>query len=129
MNAPSLKPYAPETPNIADRAADSANQAIRSTQTMANAAFDRMSDGVDNARERAVPALERLASQAEAARQRSIETMQQTAAQLRERATRAQDSAVGYVRDEPMKSMLLAAAAGAVLMALFGFLSRSRRAD
>ena len=116
-------------PTVADQAADSANQAIRSTQGVANAAFDRLSDSVDQLRDRAAPAIERLASQAEAARRRSVEAMQQTAAQLRDSAHRAQDNAIGYVRDEPMKALLIAAATGAALMAILGLLSRSRRVD
>jgi ElaB/YqjD/DUF883 family membrane-anchored ribosome-binding protein len=129
MISPATKPLEADTANIADRAADSANQAIRSTQGVANAAFDRMSDGVDSARDRASPAIDRLASKAEAARQRGMEAMQNSAAQLRESAYRAQNQTVGYVRDEPLKALLIAAAAGAVLMAVVGFLSRPRRID
>ena len=40
---------------------------------------------------------------------------------------RAADSAVGYVKDEPIKAMLIAAATGALLMGLVALLSRSSR--
>jgi hypothetical protein len=36
---------------------------------------------------------------------------------------------VGYIKDEPVKAMLIAAATGAALMALVGLVSRSRSAD
>lgn len=44
----------------------------------------------------------------------------------RERAVAATDLAVGHVRDEPVKSLLIAAAAGAAAAALVGYLVRSR---
>jgi len=114
--------------NFADQAADSANSAIRSTQNVANAAFDRLSDKVDSARDQAAPLINRLSSQAETAARRSAEAVRETSAQLREKALKAQDSTVGYIRDEPVKAMLIAAATGAALMALVGLLSRSRHA-
>ena len=46
-------------------------------------------------------------------------------AQLRDQAVRASDKTVGYIKDEPMKAMLIAAAAGAALMALVALLGRS----
>ena len=53
--------------------------------------------------------------------------MRDASAQLREKATQASDTTVEYVRQEPVKAMLIAAATGAVLMALVGLLARSRR--
>jgi ElaB/YqjD/DUF883 family membrane-anchored ribosome-binding protein len=43
-----------------------------------------------------------------------------------DRAQMASDATVGYIKDEPVKSMLMAAAAGAVLMGLVGLLTRTR---
>jgi len=121
-----VKPVAPQASNFADQAADSASSAIRSTQAVANAAFDRLNDKVDSAREHAAPMINRLSSQAEAVARRSADTVRETSAQLRDRALRAQDTTVGYIRDEPVKAMLIAAATGAVLMALIGLMGRSR---
>ena len=121
-----VKPFAADAANLADRAADSATQAIRSTQGVANAAFDRLNDKVEATRDRAVPIVDRLASQADVARQRSLDALRDTAAQVRDTATRVQDTTVGYVRGEPVKALLIAAATGAALMALVGLMSRSR---
>lgn len=44
-------------------------------------------------------------------------------------AARATDSTVSYIKDEPVKAMLIAAATGAALAALMSLLSRSRRGD
>ena len=112
---------------IADRTAESATSAIRSTQGVANEAFDRLSDKVEDVRNQAGPLLNRLTTQAEMAARRSADVVRDTSAQLREKAVRASDTTVGYIRDEPIKAMLIAAATGAALMALIGLLGRSRR--
>jgi hypothetical protein len=48
---------------------------------------------------------------------------------LRDKALRASDNTVGYIKDEPVKAMLIAAATGAALMALVSLITRSHRAD
>jgi ElaB/YqjD/DUF883 family membrane-anchored ribosome-binding protein len=73
--------------------------------------------------------LNRLSNQAEATARRGVEAMRDTSAQIRERALKASDNTVGYIKDEPLKAMLIAAAAGAALMALLGLIGRSRSAD
>ncbi len=47
------------------------------------------------------------------------------AEQVRQRALQASEKAAAYARDEPMKSLLIAAAAGAVLMGLLSLMVRS----
>jgi len=123
------QPFSNEATSMADQAADSANSAIRSTQNVANAALDRLANKVENARDQAVPLINRLSSQAETAARRGVDAVRDTSAQLRERAMKASDSTVGYIKDEPVKAMLIAAATGAALMALVSLISRSRRAD
>lgn len=123
------KPLAQEASHFAEHAADTANSAIRSTQNVANTAFDRLSDKVDNARDQAAPLINRLSSQAEAAARRGAEVVKETSAQLREKALKAQDTTVGYIKDEPVKAMLIAAATGAALMALVSLASRTSRRD
>lgn len=120
-------PLGQQAAGVADHAAESATAAIRSTQNVANEAFDRLSDKVEDARSRAAPLLDRLTTQAEVAARRGVDVVRDTSAQLRERAVQASDTTVGYIRNEPVKSMLIAAATGAALMALIGLLSRSRR--
>ena len=123
------QPFANEATNMADRAADSASGAIRSTQNVANAALDRLANQVETAHDKAVPLINRLSSQAEAAARTGIDAVRDTSAQLREKAMKASDSTVGYIKDEPVKAMLIAAATGAALMALVSLMTRSHRAD
>lgn len=122
-------PTATEGSMLADRAAASVHNAIHSTQTAANAMLDRLDGRVDSAHDRAAPLLNRLSNQAEATARRGVETMRDTSAQIRERALKASDNTVGYIKDEPLKAMLIAAAAGAALMALLGLIGRSRSTD
>jgi len=119
-------PLGQQAASIADHAAESTTSAIRSTQNVANEAFDRLSDKVEDARNHAAPLLNRLTTQAETAARRSADAVRDTSAQVREKALQVSDTTVGYIRNEPVKAMLIAAATGAALMALVGLLSRSR---
>ena len=125
-NTTTPKPLGQQAAGLADHAAESATSAIRSTQNVANEAFDRLSDKVEDARSRAAPLLDRLTTQAEMAARRGADVVRDTSAQLRERAVHASDTTVGYIRNEPVKAMLIAAATGAALMALIGLLNRRR---
>lgn len=131
MNTPptTTKPFATEASSVADQAADTAYNAVRSTQSVANQAFDRLGDKIESARDQAVPLINRLSSQAEIAARRGVDAVRDTSAQVREKALKASDTTVAYIKDEPLKAVLIAAATGAALMALVGLLSRSRNAN
>ena len=77
-------------------------------------------------RSQAAPMINKVTSQAEAAARRGMEAVRDTSQQLRERALQAQDMTVAYVKDEPIKAMLIAAATGALLMGIISMLGRSR---
>lgn len=118
-----------QSTKLVDQTADKADQAIKSTQRVANGAFDSLSASVHDLREQAVPALNRATEQASALAHRSLSSVRQASQHLRDKAARASDSTVNYVRDEPVKAMLIAAATGAVLMALMSMLSHTRHHD
>jgi ElaB/YqjD/DUF883 family membrane-anchored ribosome-binding protein len=112
--------------NLADQAAQSADNAIRSTQQIANAALDQLANGVEDLHHRAAPLLNRATEQASAAAHRSMDAVRDSSHELRAKAQEAADTTVAYIKDEPVKAMLIAAATGAALMALVGLLGRSR---
>ena len=56
---------------------------------------------------------------------RGADTLRDTSRQLRDGAIRASDNTVNYIRLEPIKSVAIAAAAGAGLMTLIGLWNRS----
>lgn len=118
--------YPDQSNALADHAASSADTAIRSTQRMANNALDGLASSVQDARNEVTPMLNRASEQASALAQRGVNALRDSSQGLRDSATRASDNTVMYIKDEPLKAMLIAAATGAALMALIGMLSRSR---
>ena len=121
----SSKPF--DRPNgLADQAAQSADHAIRSTQRVANEALDSLAGSVQDMRHQAAPLLNRATEQVSALAQRSVDAVRGGSQQLRDQARHASDSTVNYIKDEPVKAVLIAAATGAVLMALVSLVSRSR---
>jgi ElaB/YqjD/DUF883 family membrane-anchored ribosome-binding protein len=112
---------------LADNAAEKAEHAIRATQRVTNDALDGLSTSVNGARDRISPAISRATEQAAAYAHRGIDAVRNGTNQVRERALHAGDVTADYIKHDPIKSVLIAAAAGAALMALVGLLSRSRR--
>jgi ElaB/YqjD/DUF883 family membrane-anchored ribosome-binding protein len=89
-------------------------------------AFDTLSTAVREMQHDAVPVLERATARAGDIAQRGIEAVRGSSRQLRDKALDASDRTVAYIKDEPVKAMLIAAATGAALMALLNLVSRSR---
>ena len=56
----------------------------------------------------------------------ALDSVRDTSRQLRDTARHASDSTVDYIRDDPVKAILIAAATGAALMALVSLVSHSR---
>jgi ElaB/YqjD/DUF883 family membrane-anchored ribosome-binding protein len=110
---------------LVDTAAQATDQAIRTTQRVANKTLDQLADTVEDVRIQADTALNRLSGDAEQLMRRGVDVVRDRSQQLREQAVRATDSTVAYVKDEPIKSLLIAAAVGAALMALITIGSRA----
>ncbi|KNZ31472.1 MAG: hypothetical protein AD742_15790 [Methylibium sp. NZG] len=111
---------------VADHAAQSADKAIKSTQRVANESLDGLASSVQDLRNQAAPLLNRVGEQAGAMAQRGVDAVLESSAQLREKALKASDNTVSYIKDEPIKAMLIAAGAGAALMAMLSLMTRSR---
>lgn len=113
--------------SLAGQAAQSADQALRSTQRAASDAMDSVAQAAQEIRDDAItPLLNRAADKAGALAMRSAKAVRDGSRQARATARQASERTVTYVRDEPVKSMLIAAATGAALLALFNLLTRSR---
>jgi ElaB/YqjD/DUF883 family membrane-anchored ribosome-binding protein len=126
-NNTGIKSAQQQAQDVGDSAANAAQGAIRSTQRAADQALDRLSGAVEDVRSKASPMLNKVTSQAEAAARRGMDAVRDTSQQLRDRAAQASDMTVAYVKDEPIKAMLIAAATGAILMGLISMLAgRSR---
>lgn len=81
---------------------------------------------IDRAANATVHAAEVAAQGAEGAAQRGVAAVRSGSQQFLDRAHTASDRTFGYIQHEPVKSMLIAAATGAALMALVGLLTRQR---
>lgn len=83
------------THSVIDHTAQTAGAAIQTTQRVANDAVESLSHSLHSVQHR-----------------------------VRDSAHHASDRTVAYIRGEPMKSMLIAAATGAALMALASVIGR-----
>ena len=113
--------------NLADQAAEKADAAIKSTQRATNDALDSLSVSVQDARQTVSPMLTRATEQASALAQRGVDAVRASSQQIRDRALLATDATAGYIKNDPIKAVLIAAATGAALMALVGLLNRPRK--
>ena len=107
------------TSKAAGEAANAARKTIHATGDLAGDTLDRASDGVAGLREEAESAIDGVATEAK-------KSARDAAEQLRGTALRASDSMVKYIRDEPVKSVLIASVAGAALVAVASLLGGSR---
>lgn len=112
---------------LADRTAAKADSAIQSTKRVTNDALDSLHHGVEGLRDTVPSAITRTAAQVEDLARRGIERAKATSANVRDQVVRTSDRTVDYIQEEPVKAMLIAAAAGAALVTAISWLSRSRR--
>lgn len=90
------------------------NQPVEKINTIG----DQASQSVDNV----IKATQRVSDMAH----RGMDSVRERSHQLRVKADRASENTVSFIRQEPVKSVLIAAATGAVLVALASLVSRSR---
>ena len=121
-----LTSFTDKSGNLIDQASRSADQAIRATQNAANGAVDSAANALQDLRQHTTPMVERASEQVSAITHRGLDSVRDTSQQLRRKVERASDSTVGYIRHEPVKSVLIAAATGAALMALINLATRPR---
>ena len=92
--------------------------ALKAAERDAHAAIDSAVDGLASAYGEAKPLMSRVSQQARGYAHDGYDAARQQALALRERGQRAVESTRGYVKDEPVKSLLIAAAVGAAVIAL-----------
>jgi ElaB/YqjD/DUF883 family membrane-anchored ribosome-binding protein len=104
----------------------SPEEAIRSAQRLTHAALESLSDGLRELADSGKPLIDHASDRASRMAQRGADAMHDGGRQLQEQARHAQDRTVDYIRHEPVRAMLIAAASGAALMALVQALSHAR---
>ena len=97
--------------HLINQSAQSAEDTVNQSQNLANSAVDGLQGAMQDMRRQAAPLLD---------------SVRDGSHQLSAKAAQASDDTVNYIKHEPVKSMLIAAATGAALMALIS-LFPSRR--
>lgn len=124
MNNP-IPTLADKAEALVDSTAQTADQAITSTQRATNERLSRLASTVEEMRTQAGPAISRIANDADELRRRGVAVVRGASSQVREGALRATDKSVAFIRDEPVKAVLIAAGIGALTMALISVISRA----
>lgn len=123
---PSVKPAPELASDLAERVAAHADDALQTTQRVAASTADSVQTGLDHLREAVPGAISRAASQAEDLARRGVDRARTAANEVRERALRAGDATVHRIQDDPVKAVLIAAAAGALTALVVQWLARPR---
>ena len=111
--------------HLTDSALQGAQSAIQATRSAADQSLDKAAHSVQGLRESAEPAIGDLAAKAQALASRSIGYCAQKHAVLRRQMDDCTAATTEYVKNQPGKSMAIAAATGAALTA--AVLLQSRR--
>jgi ElaB/YqjD/DUF883 family membrane-anchored ribosome-binding protein len=112
------------TQRFAEDAAHSTGAAIQSTRRNAEHAIDALDDKVQQLRADAGPALERATDHAAQWARRGAQQVRHGSRQLQAKASYAARETQQYVRDQPVKSVLIAAGVGVLVMGLVSLLAR-----
>lgn len=113
---PSLEPAAP-----------AAGSTIRDAQRGATAVVDQLADGAQALQMQGAGAVERVTQRFDALAHQGAQLLQDRAQRVLDRAHDASHQTRDYIERQPLKSVLMAAAAGAALMALASLFVRSGR--
>jgi ElaB/YqjD/DUF883 family membrane-anchored ribosome-binding protein len=114
MSETSLSNASASTSEHFNRAAASLKAAERDAQAAIGSAVDGLTSAYGDAK----PLLSRVGQQARDYASNGYDAARERAAALKERSQQAVDSTRGYVSEEPIKSLLIAAAVGAAVIAL-----------
>jgi ElaB/YqjD/DUF883 family membrane-anchored ribosome-binding protein len=119
-----------KTPSqLADDARQTANEAVESTRAYAQNAVNAAGEKVREIRRDVEPGVEQLAARVQQAVQRGLDAASTTSARAQRRLEQAADVTGRYISDQPVRSVLIAAAAGAAITALIVLASRGRSDD
>lgn len=121
MNATTKSPS-----QLADDARQTANDAIDSTRAYAQNAVNAAGEKVRDMKRDAEPTVEQIAARVQQAVQRGLDAASTTSARAQRKLEQAADMTGKYISDQPMRSVLVAAAAGAALAALIVLATRGR---
>ena len=112
--------------NLADSASNAMEATKRTAQDLAADTRDSVNRAANGLRADVAPFVRQATEQVSDLAHRGADAVRHTAHQVRESADAATARTRDYIKDEPVKSVLIAAATGAALMALISMMSHSR---
>jgi len=107
--------FAKKGQDFADKAADRVQSGLRNAEA-----------ATETARSQAGPSIKKAADQAQGIWTQGMDAVGTARRQVRDTAMQASDSLAAFTRENPLKTIVIAAASGALLLALFNTLARSR---
>ena len=117
------------TTSMGDRVSQSTDQTIKSAQNGATQTADKLASAMQDLRHEGPAVFNKAVDGMSAFAHRGVDSVRDASHQLRVKAEHASESTASYIRHDPLKSVLIAAATGAALMALVGLLARGRDRD
>ena len=110
---------------IADKATESVEHGLTAAHDATNGALNMLADKVLEIRNQAAPMLDKTNGLAKDYLNQGLESLRNASHLMTDAAINARNGATGYVKDEPLKALLIAAATGAALMALVNLISHN----
>lgn len=126
-SADSTQKAADATKDLVNNAAESAKEGVNATRQAASEAVDKAQEGLESAQKQINPVIDDLAARAQELASRSIHFCADTSERARQQLQCAAEATNRYVVEQPAKSLVMAAAAGAAIATAFLWGSRSRR--
>jgi len=121
MNATTKSPS-----QLAEEARQTAADAVETTRAYAQNAVNATGERVRDLRRELEPGVDQIAARVQQAVQRGLDSASQTGVRAQRRLEQAADVTGRYISDQPVRSVLIAAAAGAALTALIVLAARRR---
>ncbi|MBS7779054.1 hypothetical protein [Acidovorax sp. CCYZU-2555] len=114
------------TKDLVNNAAEAAKEGVNATRKVASEAVDKAQEGLEAAQKQINPVIDDLAARAQELANRSIHFCADSSERARRQIQSAAEATNRYVVDQPAKSLMLAAAAGAAVATALLWGSRSR---
>lgn len=100
-------------------------QDVSHTLSKVSRAANSAAQAMENALDSVSPALQQATDQLGKLAERGMDSLRAGSGEISEEARRARQLIATYIRNEPIKSVLMAAAIGAAAMALYSLLRKS----
>ena len=114
------------TKDLVNQAAETAKDGVNATRKVASEAAEKAQEGLEAAQKQINPVIDDLAARAQELANRSIHFCADSSERARRQIQSAAEATNRYVVDQPGKSLMLAAAAGAAVATALLWSSRSR---